>query len=128
MSLDIQVKKSLDPARQASATVELHGSLDTATAPELERGLAPLLDGGLHQLVFDLGGLKFVSSAGLRVFGMARKRLREGGGQACFVNMQPQVEEVFEIIKALPGLGVFRNNAELDAYLAARQLRDVEED
>jgi hypothetical protein len=42
--------------------------------------------------------------------------------------MQPQIEEVFEIIKALPGLGVFRNNAELDAYLAARQLRDRDED
>jgi len=128
MSLDIQIKKSLDPARQSTATVELHGSLDTATAPELERGLAPLLDGGVRQLVFDLAGLKFVSSAGLRVFGMARKRLREAGGQLCFVNMQPQIEEVFEIIKALPGLGVFRNTAELDEYLAARQTREREED
>jgi len=128
MSLDIQVKKSVDAARQDTATMELAGSLDTATAPELERALAPLLDSGVRQLVFDLAGLKFVSSAGLRVFGMARKRLREGGGQVCFVHMQPQIEEVFEIIKALPGLGVFRNNAELDAYLAARQLRDRDED
>ena len=128
MPLDIQIKQSLDPSRQASATVELHGSLDTATAPELERGLGPLLDDGIRQLVFDLAGLKFVSSAGLRVFGMARKRLREVGGRVCFVHMQPQVEEVFEIIKALPGLGVFRNTAELDEYLAARQLRDRDED
>jgi anti-sigma B factor antagonist len=128
MSLDIQVKKSVDAARQDTVTMELAGSLDTATAPELERALAPLFDGGVRQLVFDLAGLKFVSSAGLRVFGMARKRLREGGGQVCFVHMQPQIEEVFEIIKALPGLGVFRNTAELDAYLAARQLRDRDED
>ena len=128
MSLDIQVKKSVDAARQDTATLELAGSLDTATAPELERALAPLLDGGVRQLVFDLAGLKFVSSAGLRIFGMARKRLREGGGQVCFVHMQPQIEEVFEIIKALPGLGVFRNTAELDEYLAARQLRDPDED
>jgi anti-anti-sigma factor len=128
MPLDIQIKKSLHPARQGCTTVELHGSLDTATAPDLERGLAPLLDDGVRQLVFDLAGLKFVSSAGLRVFGMARKRLRESGGQVNFVHMQPQVEEVFEIIKALPGLGVFRNNAELDEYLAARQLRDRDED
>jgi len=128
MSLDIQIKKSLDPARQDTVTVELAGSLDTATAPELERGLSTLLDDGVRQLVFDLAGLKFVSSAGLRVFGMARKRLREGGGHVCFVHMQPQIEEVFEIIKALPGLGVFRNTAELDAYLAARQLRDRDED
>jgi anti-sigma B factor antagonist len=128
MSLDIQVKKSVDAARQDTATMELAGSLDTATAPELERALAPLLDGGVRQLVFDLAGLKFISSAGLRVFGMVRKRLQEGGGQVCFVHMQPQIEEVFQIIKALPGLGVFRNNTELDEYLAARQLRDRDED
>ena len=73
MSLDIQVKKSVDAARQDTATMELAGSLDTATAPELERALAPLLDSGVRQLVFDLAGLKFVSSAGLRVFGMSAK-------------------------------------------------------
>ena len=128
MTLDIQTKKSLDPARRHIVTVELHGSLDTATAPELERGLGTLLQGGVRELVFDLAGLKFVTSAGLRVFGMARKRLREEGGQVCFVNMQPQVEEVFQIIKALPGMDVFRDTAELDAYLAARQLRERGED
>jgi len=128
MSLDIQIKNSLDPARHDTTTVELAGSLDTATAPDLERGLAPVLDGGVRHLVFDLAGLKFVSSAGLRVFGIARKRLKERGGQVCFVHMQPQIQEVFEIIKALPGLGVFRNHAELDEYLAARQLRDRDED
>jgi hypothetical protein len=31
--------------------------------------------------------------------------------------------KVFEIIKALPGLTVFENEAELDQYLAAMQRR-----
>ena len=128
MPLEIQIKRDLDLARQDMATVELSGSLDTATAPELERGLLPLIDGKLRHLVFDLAGLKFISSAGLRVFGIARNRMKENGGQLAFVNMQPQIEEVFEIIKALPGLDVFRNMAELDAYLSARQLRDRDED
>ena len=124
MALDIQIKKSLDPAQAGVVTVELGGSLDTATAPELEQGLAPILAGDdLRQLVFDLGQLRFISSAGLRVFGLARRKLREAGGQVLFVHMQPQIEEVFEIIRALPGLGVFRSVAELDEYLAARQSR-----
>ena len=126
MSLDIQVKKSVDAARQDTATLELAGSLDTATAPELERALAPLLDGGVRQLVFDLAGLKFITSAGLRVFGLARKRMQENGGQLAFVNMQPQIEEVFEIIKALPGVAVFKDMAEFDRYLAARQRSHTE--
>lgn len=128
MSLEIQIKRDLDLARQHIATVELTGSLDTATAPELERGLMPLIDAQLRHLVFDLAGLKFISSAGLRVFGIARKRMNESGGQLAFVNMQPQIEEVFEIIKALPGLDVFRNMAEMDSYLSARQLRDRDDD
>ena len=128
MSLEIQIKRDLDLARQHMATVELTGSLDTATAPELERGLMPLIDGKLRHLVFDLAGLKFISSAGLRVFGIARNRMKENGGQLAFVNMQPQIEEVFEIIKALPGLDVFKNMAEMDSYLSARQLRDRDDD
>lgn len=128
MSLEIQIKRDLDLERQHMATVELTGSLDTATAPELERGLMPLIDGKLRHLVFDLAGLKFISSAGLRVFGIARNRMKESGGQLAFVNMQPQIEEVFEIIKALPGLDVFKNMAEMDSYLSARQLRDRDDD
>jgi hypothetical protein len=42
--------------------------------------------------------------------------------------MQPQIEEVFEIIKALPGLDVFSSMAEFDSYLSGRQLRDRDDD
>ena len=104
-----------------SATIKLYGSLDTATSPELEQKLAPILATPIHDLIFDLAELKFISSAGLRVFATARKQLRERGGQASFVNMQPQIKEVFEIMKSLPGVQIFKDVAELDQYLAARQ-------
>jgi anti-anti-sigma factor len=87
----------------------------------LERQLAPVLASPVKDLVYDLAQLKFISSAGLRVFAAARKQLKERGGQASFVNMQPQIQEVFDIIKALPGVAVFKDVAELDRYLAARQ-------
>jgi anti-sigma B factor antagonist len=121
MPLDIQIKKNLDAARSGTVTVELAGSLDTSTAPELEQQLAPVLDTPVTDLVFDLAGLKFISSAGLRVFANCRKRLKERGGQAAFIHMQPQIQEVFEIIKALPGVAIFKSYAEMDEYLAARQ-------
>jgi len=87
----------------------------------LERQLAPVLAGQVKDLVFDLAQLKFISSAGLRVFSTVRKQLKERGGQASFVHMQPQIQEVFEIIKALPGVAIFKDMAEMDRYLAARQ-------
>jgi anti-sigma B factor antagonist len=76
--------------------------------------------------VFDLAVLKFVSSAGLRIFSMARNQLKAKGGQVIFINMQPQIKEVFEIIKALPGLSIFKDIAEFDKYIAARQRRHEE--
>jgi len=121
MPLEIEIQKSVGAQNAGAVTVKLTGSLDTATAPELERQLAPVMASPVKDLVFDLAQLKFISSAGLRVFSTARKALKGRGGQASFVNMQPQIQEVFEIIKSLPGVAVFQDVAELDAYLAARQ-------
>jgi anti-sigma B factor antagonist len=121
MPLEIQIQKSVAPQNSQAVTFALTGSLDTATAPELERQLTPVLAGPIKDVVFDLAHLKFISSAGLRVFASVRKQLKERGGQASFLHMQPQIQEVFEIMKSLPGVAIFKDVAELDRYLAARQ-------
>ena len=121
MPLVINIQQGSTPLTAHTANVRLSGSLDTATAPELEAQLATLLAGPVKELVFDLAQLTFISSAGLRVIASARKLLRERGGVASFVNLQPQIQEVFDIIKALPGVAVFKDVAELDRYLAVRQ-------
>ena len=121
MPLEIKIRQSPGTLKAGATTVALGGSLDTSTAPELERQILPVLNGHVTNLIFDLAELKFISSAGLRIFGAARKRLKERAGQVSFVNMQPQIRNVFEIMESLPGVAVFQNTAELDAYLAARQ-------
>lgn len=121
MPLEIQIQQSTGGQKPGTATVRLTGSLDTATAPELERQLSPVLAGPARDIVFDLAHLKFISSAGLRVFAMARKQLKARGGQTSFVHLQPQIQEVMDIIKALPGVAIFQDVAELDRYLAIRQ-------
>jgi anti-anti-sigma factor len=126
MPLEIQIKKGVDKQHPATLTVELTGSLDTVTSPDLERQLTPLLTAELKEVIFDLANLKFISSAGLRVIAAVRKRLKEQGGQLSCVHMQPQIQEVFDIIKALPGIKLFKDYAEMDAYLAARQRAHTE--
>jgi anti-sigma B factor antagonist len=126
MPLEIQILKDVSSKNTHTVTVKLAGSLDTVTAPELERQLAPVLAAQVKDLVYDLANLKFISSAGLRVFSTTRKQLKERGGQASFIHMQPQIQEVFEIMKSLPGVAIFKDVAELDRYLAARQRAHLE--
>jgi anti-sigma B factor antagonist len=125
MPLAIRTQPAVGSQNPGSVTVHLTGSLDTATAPELERELAPVLAGPAKDLVFDLAQLKFISSAGLRIFGIAGKQLESRGGQVSFLHLQPQIKAVFEIIKALPGVSVFKDMAEMDQYLAIQQRKHM---
>jgi len=102
--------------------VWLQGRLDTLTAPKLDEQLAPVLDAReVTSLVFQLSGLEYISSAGIRCLVRARKALVARGGEVAIVDPQPGVRKVFEIVKALPSEQVFANDAELDAYLDAIQ-------
>ena len=121
MSLEIQIQKNTDPQKMSAVTIKLIGSLDTATASELDREMVQCLAGPVNDLVFDLARLNFISSAGLRLFSVARKQMVARGGKASFINMQPQVEEVFAIIQSLPGINIFKDLASLDRYLDSRR-------
>lgn len=121
MNLEIKMQRPAGDEGAGVVTAQLAGSLDTATAPELERQLAAVLTGPVQNIVFDLTQLKFLSSAGIRVFAATRKTLQERGGQASFVNLQPQIEMVFDVIKTLPGISVFKDATELDRYLGMLQ-------
>lgn len=119
MPLTIRVSK--DDATGATVRVHPSGSLDSTTAPVLERELAPILAGAARVLVLDLGEVTFVSSAGIRVILAARKQMAGRGGSLLMANLQPPVAKAFEIIRAIPDITVFRDIAELDVYLAAMQ-------
>jgi len=121
MSLKITVDKSPAP------TLKLVGRLDTDTAPQLESELNKVLERkGIKRLVFDLSGLDYLSSAGIRCFVRARKAVEPGGGTVAILNPQPGVRKVLDIVKAIPAKGIFASVAELDEYLDAmqRQVKD----
>jgi anti-anti-sigma factor len=118
MALEIEVTSQEPDGRR----VALRGRLDTTTAPELEAKLTSLLDSPeVRSIVFQLDGLDYVSSAGIRCFIRARKAMTERRGTVAVVNPQPPVKRVFEIVKALPADEVFASEAEFDAYLDVMQ-------
>ena len=76
-------------------TVALEGRLDTLTAPELEESLSSALE-GIKELVLDLSGLEYLSSAGLRILLASQKKMTEKGGMKV-TNVNDVIMEIFEI-------------------------------
>lgn len=122
MSLKVQIQ----PAVGASQRVAIAGRLDTHTYQELDRQLAPVLASSVTSLVLDLAGLEYISSAGVRSVFKARKALAARGGKVLVANPQPQIQKVFDVVKAVPMNEIFSSVAEADAYLDAMQRKVLE--
>ena len=101
--------------------VSLAGSLDTDTASQLQDKIDHEIDSTVHMVIMDLKRLEFLSSAGLRVIFKTKKLMESHHGKFMLLNLQPQVRKVFDIIKALDGMNVFKSQEEMDEYLAAMQ-------
>lgn len=93
----------LDHARFADVVVLAPmGRVDHATAEALRTALAPHLARcaqGQDHLVLDLGGVDYISSAGLRVLMLAAKQAKAQGGFLAVAAVQPLVQEILEISK-----------------------------
>ena len=100
-----------------SQRVEIGGRLDTHTYGELDDRLTLVLASKVRSLLLDLAPLEYISSAGVRSVFRARKLLAERGGKVVIANAQPQVQKVFDIVKAVPLSEIFRSVEEADAYL-----------
>ena len=99
----------------AGRRVTLQGRLDTLTTPQLDGALAPLLGSPeVTSLVFQMAGLEYISSAGIRCVIRAQRVLADRGGAVAIVGPQPAVRRVFEIVKALPPELIFTSQAEFD--------------
>ena len=118
MSLQIRI----DPPTSGNQYVALTGRLDTHTSDELDQAMTPLLaSADLRSLVLDLAGLDYISSSGLRSIFKARKSLAARNGKVLVMNPQPQIQKVFDVVKAVPLNEIFTSVAEADAYLDAMQ-------
>lgn len=78
-----------------NVTLTITGRLDTTTAPELEKALDNVLDGA-KELVFDMTGLEYISSAGLRVILKAQKAMNAQGSMK-LTGVNDSIMEVFDI-------------------------------
>ena len=91
------------------------GRIDTTTSRPLEEGIRQVVDDGARDLVIDFGNVDYISSAGLRVFLVLAKRLRDLQGRLVLCGMREPVRQVFHLAGFMP---LFRVEASQDAALA----------
>jgi len=87
--------------RYANALVlRVAGRLDQDTCEAFREELMPHVEKALKDdaaLILDLSGVEYVSSAGLRCFVIASRRVKAGKGRILVADLQPMVAEIFEI-------------------------------
>lgn len=88
--MTIEIKKM-----SGAAVIELSGRLDTTTAPVLEKNINESISESAD-LVLDLKGLEYISSAGLRVLLSAQKRMRKSGSMK-LKNVADPVMDILEM-------------------------------
>lgn len=77
-------------------TLEITGRLDTTTAPNLESVVNELSD-DTKELIFDMSGVEYISSAGIRVLLSAYKKMNLNQGTMRIEKANDTVYEVFEM-------------------------------
>ena len=88
--MTIEIKKNTD-----NTVIEVAGRLDTITAPALDKAINEDI-GDTTNLVLDVKGMEYISSAGLRVLLGAQKKMQKVGSMKV-VNVCEEVMEVFEM-------------------------------
>ena len=88
--MTIEIKKT-----DAQTVLEVVGRLDTTTAPALDKTITEDISANTN-LILDLKGLEYISSAGLRVLLSAQKRMQKKGSMK-LKNVCEEVMEVFEM-------------------------------
>ena len=88
--MTIEIKKT-----EAETIIEIVGRLDTITAPALDKTINEDV-GDTKNLVLDVKGMEYISSAGLRVLLSAQKKMQKIGSMKV-TGVCEEVMEVFEM-------------------------------
>jgi anti-anti-sigma factor len=96
---DISISFSKPELNPDVSIISVRGFVDTTTSGELEESLKRLLRQGQFNIVVDLGGVNYISSAGWGIFISEIKEIRENGGDLKLASMIGEVYEVFELLE-----------------------------
>ena len=78
-------------------SIVIKGRLDADSSPEAEKVVKKALGEQTDRILFDLGELEYLSSAGLRVLLSAAKEMKRREGKIVLCALNEFVKEIFEV-------------------------------
>jgi anti-anti-sigma factor len=117
----MSLKVTSEENRPGVMVISPIGSIDTDTNPILDSEVDAALAKSPNVIIFDMEFVDYINSSGIRVLLKAKKAMKDSDGKVVFMHLQPQIQKVFDIIKALPSMHVFTSIEELDDYLDKMQ-------
>lgn len=96
---DIKISLGSSGSGGRISIVRVDGVVDTITAPELEKVMNTLLEQRKFNIILDLGGVDYISSAGWGIFISNIREIRQNSGDIKLARMIPNVYEIFELLE-----------------------------
>jgi len=79
------------------SVINIRGKIDSGNSEDAEAELNAMLDNDDKYYIFDLCGLEYISSAGLRVFLSASKKIKGSKGNFVFCEVSEEIREIFDM-------------------------------
>jgi anti-anti-sigma factor len=90
LEINVQEMKRVD-------LITVAGRVDSSSAPELEQALEERTGQGRYNLVLEMSGVTYLSSAGLRALVSTLRSCKKRGGDVRIANPSERVQEVMEL-------------------------------
>jgi len=97
---DDSLKIKLDTVEETDKCLmlTLTGYIDTYNSNFFQKRVQKVIESGFDKLIFQCGGLNYVSSTGIGSFTTFLKTLKPQGGDLVMLDIQPKVYEVFQLL------------------------------
>jgi anti-anti-sigma factor len=94
----LKIKLQRVPEVEGCLVLYLTGYIDTYNSNYFQKRIQKAIEGGFIRLIFQCGGLNYVSSTGIGSFTAFLKAVKPRGGDLVLLDIQPKVYEVFQLL------------------------------
>jgi anti-anti-sigma factor len=94
----LKIKLEMVNEAQKCVMMSLSGYIDTYNSNFFQKRIQKAIEEGFVRLIFQCGGLNYVSSTGIGSFTTFLKAVKAQGGDLVLLDIQPKVYEVFQLL------------------------------